>query len=113
MCLNGRHWQPKQKFLLQGTIYPDCIESEGGIKSHHNVGGLPLNNGIYRSYRTTPELYKTRSREVAEALGLPKEIAHRMPFPGPGLSVRVVGKVTREAIEVVKRGKRNHRRCAG
>ncbi|WP_373839813.1 glutamine-hydrolyzing GMP synthase [Methanospirillum sp.] len=90
------------KFLLQGTIYPDWAESERGIKSHHNVGGLPLTikfSGVIEPLR---DLYKEDVREVAEALGLPREIAHRMPFPGPGLSVRVVGKVTREAIEVVR-----------
>lgn len=90
------------KFLLQGTIYPDCIESEGGIKSHHNVGGMPLSMEFQKVIEPLRELYKDEVREIAEALGLPKEIAHRMPFPGPGLSVRVVGPVTRESIEVVR-----------
>jgi len=90
------------KSLLQGTIYPDCIESEGGIKSHHNVGGMPLSMEFTRVIEPLRELYKDEVREVAEALGLPREIAHRMPFPGPGLSVRVVGAVTREAVEVVR-----------
>nr|WP_319539254.1 glutamine-hydrolyzing GMP synthase [uncultured Methanospirillum sp.] len=90
------------KYLLQGTIYPDCIESEGGIKSHHNVGGMPLSMEFSKVIEPLRELYKDEVREVAEALGLPSEIAHRMPFPGPGLSVRVVGAVTREAIEVVR-----------
>jgi len=90
------------KYLLQGTIYPDCIESEGGIKSHHNVGGMPLSMEFSKVIEPLRELYKDEVREVAEALGLPNEIAHRMPFPGPGLSVRVVGAVTREAIEVVR-----------
>ncbi len=90
------------KFLLQGTIYPDCIESEGGIKSHHNVGGMPLSMEFSKVIEPLRELYKDEVRDVAEALGLPSEIAHRMPFPGPGLSVRVVGAVTRDAIEVVR-----------
>lgn len=90
------------KFLLQGTIYPDCIESEGGIKSHHNVGGMPLAMEFKKVIEPLRELYKDEVREVAEELGLPREIAHRMPFPGPGLSVRIVGTVTREAVEVVR-----------
>ena len=90
------------KYLLQGTIYPDCIESEGGIKSHHNVGGMPLSMEFSKVIEPLRELYKDEVRDVAEALGLPSEIAHRMPFPGPGLSVRIVGAVTREAIEVVR-----------
>lgn len=90
------------RLLLQGTIYPDCIESEGGIKSHHNVGGMPLSIEFDKVIEPLRELYKDEVREVAEALGLPKEIAHRMPFPGPGLSVRVVGLVTRESIAVIR-----------
>ncbi len=90
------------KILLQGTIYPDCIESEGGIKSHHNVGGMPADVSFSKVVEPLRELYKDEVRAVAEALGLPDEIAHRMPFPGPGLSVRVVGAVTREAIEAVR-----------
>ena len=88
--------------LLQGTIYPDCIESEGGIKSHHNVGGMPLSIAFDKVIEPLRELYKDEVRQVAEALGLPTEIAHRMPFPGPGLAVRVVGQVSREAIAVVR-----------
>jgi len=90
------------KYLLQGTIYPDCIESEGGIKSHHNVGGMPLSMKFEKVIEPLRELYKDEVRQVAEALDLPKEIAHRMPFPGPGLSVRVVGPVTRESITVIR-----------
>jgi GMP synthase (glutamine-hydrolysing) len=88
--------------LLQGTIYPDCIESEGGIKSHHNVGGMPPVIAFSKIIEPLRELYKDEVREVAAALSLPEEIVNRMPFPGPGLSVRVVGPVTREAIEVVR-----------
>lgn len=88
--------------LLQGTIYPDRIESEGGIKSHHNVGGMPLEIAFEKIIEPLRDLYKDEVRELAGALGLPPEIQHRMPFPGPGLAVRVVGEVTRERIEVVR-----------
>jgi len=88
--------------LLQGTIYPDRIESEGGIKSHHNVGGMPLNMEFKKVIEPLRDLYKDEVREVAGALGLPKEIQHRMPFPGPGLAVRVLGEVTMEKISVIR-----------
>ena len=88
--------------LLQGTIYPDISESEEGIKSHHNVGGMPLSIGFSKVIEPLRELYKDEVREVAAALSLPEEVVTRMPFPGPGLSVRVVGPVTRESIEVVR-----------
>jgi GMP synthase (glutamine-hydrolysing) len=88
--------------LLQGTIYPDRIESEGGIKSHHNVGGMPLQMEFSRVIEPIRDLYKDEVREVAGALGLPKEIQHRMPFPGPGLAVRVIGEITREKIAVIR-----------
>ncbi len=81
------------KCLLQGTIYPDRIESEGGIKSHHNVGGMPLHMEFTKVIEPIRDLYKDEVREVAGALGLPKEIQHRMPFPGPGLAVRVLEKL--------------------
>jgi GMP synthase (glutamine-hydrolysing) len=90
------------KCLLQGTIYPDRIESEGGIKSHHNVGGMPLHMEFTKVIEPIRDLYKDEVREVAGALGLPKEIQHRMPFPGPGLAVRVLGEVTREKIAVIR-----------
>ena len=90
------------KCLLQGTIYPDRIESEGGIKSHHNVGGMPLHMEFTRVIEPIRDLYKDEVREVAGALGLPKEIQHRMPFPGPGLAVRVIGEVTKEKIAVIR-----------
>ncbi|MFC6725000.1 glutamine-hydrolyzing GMP synthase [Halobium palmae] len=89
-------------YLVQGTIYPDRIESEGGIKSHHNVGGLPDVvdfDGIVEPVR---DLYKDEVREVARELGLESVVAERMPFPGPGLAVRVVGEVTREKVEVAR-----------
>ncbi|MWV63699.1 glutamine-hydrolyzing GMP synthase subunit GuaA [Halorubrum sp. JWXQ-INN 858] len=89
-------------YLVQGTIYPDRIESEGNIKSHHNVGGLPDVvdfDGIVEPVR---DLYKDEVREVARALGLEEVIAERMPFPGPGLAVRIVGEVTREKAGVAR-----------
>jgi GMP synthase (glutamine-hydrolysing) len=86
--------------LVQGTIYPDRIESEGTIKSHHNVGGLPERidfDGIVEPMR---DLYKDEVREVARELDL--AMAERMPFPGPGLAVRVLGEVTEEKLAVVR-----------
>ena len=88
--------------LLQGTIYPDRIESEGGIKSHHNVGGMPLDMEFTKVIEPIRDLYKDEVRDVAGALGLPKEIQHRMPFPGPGLAVRVLGEVTRDKVAVIR-----------
>ena len=88
--------------LLQGTIYPDRIESEGGIKSHHNVGGMPLEMEFTKVIEPIRDLYKDEVREVAGALSLPKEIQHRMPFPGPGLAVRVLGEVTRDKVAVIR-----------
>jgi GMP synthase (glutamine-hydrolysing) len=90
------------KHLLQGTIYPDRIESQGGIKSHHNVGGMPLSIAFSRIIEPLRDHYKDEVREVAGALGIPPEIQHRMPFPGPGLAVRVLGEVTREKVAVVR-----------
>jgi GMP synthase (glutamine-hydrolysing) len=90
------------KCLLQGTIYPDRIESEGGIKSHHNVGGMPLDMEFTKVIEPIRDLYKDEVREVAGALGMPKEIQHRMPFPGPGLAVRVLGEVTRDKVAVIR-----------
>ncbi len=89
-------------YLLQGTIYPDIIESEGGIKSHHNVGGLPVDINFKGVIEPLADLYKDEVREVAGALEMPTEIQHRMPFPGPGLAVRCVGEVTEEKIAVVR-----------
>ncbi len=89
-------------YLIQGTIYPDRIESEGGIKSHHNVGGLPQHIDFKGIVEPIDDLYKDEVREVARALELPEEICERMPFPGPGLSVRIVGEVTEEKVDVVR-----------
>ncbi len=90
------------RYLIQGTIYPDRIESEGGIKSHHNVGGLPSIVDFEGIVEPLADLYKDEVREVARALGMTKEVSERMPFPGPGLSVRIIGEVTEEKLDVVR-----------
>lgn len=90
------------KYLLQGTIYPDVIESQGGIKSHHNVGGMPLDIEFEDVIEPLVDLYKDEVRDVAGGLDLPTEIRHRMPFPGPGLAVRCLGEVTPEKIAIVR-----------
>jgi GMP synthase (glutamine-hydrolysing) len=89
-------------YLIQGTIYPDRIESEGGIKSHHTVGGLPSVMDFKGIIEPIEDLYKDEVRDVARKLDLPAEISERMPFPGPGLSVRVIGEVTPEKVAVVR-----------
>ncbi len=89
------------KYLVQGTIAPDWIESEGGIKSHHNVAGLP-SGMMLELVEPLRDLYKDEVRKVARELGLPESISERMPFPGPGLAVRVIGEVTPEKIEIVR-----------
>ncbi len=94
------------EYLIQGTIYPDVIESMGGIKSHHNVGGMPLEYKFKDIVEPLRELYKDEVREVAKHINLPEGIAERMPFPGPGLAVRVVGEVTPEKVKAVKRATR-------
>ncbi|GAB7092615.1 glutamine-hydrolyzing GMP synthase [Halorubrum luteum] len=90
------------EYLVQGTIYPDRIESEGNIKSHHNVGGLPEVVDFEGIVEPVRDLYKDEVREVARALGLEEIISERMPFPGPGLAVRVIGEVTREKAAVAR-----------
>ncbi|NHX36882.1 MULTISPECIES: glutamine-hydrolyzing GMP synthase [Halolamina] len=89
-------------YLVQGTIYPDRIESEGNIKSHHNVGGLPEAVDFEGIVEPVRDLYKDEVREVARELGLEEVISERMPFPGPGLAVRIVGEVTKEKVEVAR-----------
>ncbi|ELY83099.1 glutamine-hydrolyzing GMP synthase [Natrinema altunense] len=89
-------------YLVQGTIYPDRIESEGGIKSHHNVGGLPEVVDFEGIVEPVRDLYKDEVREVARHLGLDELVAERMPFPGPGLAVRIIGEITEEKLEVAR-----------
>ena len=94
----------KMDFLVQGTIYPDIIESlsnKGVVKSHHNVGGLPEDID-FELLEPVKWLFKDEVRAVGEALGLPHDQVWRQPFPGPGLGVRVVGAITREKIEYVR-----------
>ncbi|WP_353634327.1 glutamine-hydrolyzing GMP synthase [Halobacterium sp. NMX12-1] len=90
------------EYLVQGTIYPDRIESEGTIKSHHNVGGLPERVGFEGIVEPMRDLYKDEVREVARHLDLEEIISERMPFPGPGLAVRVIGEATPEKVEVAR-----------
>jgi GMP synthase (glutamine-hydrolysing) len=89
-------------YLVQGTIYPDRIESEGTIKSHHNVGGLPEVVDFEGIVEPMRDLYKDEVREVARELDLESIIAERMPFPGPGLAVRIIGEVTEEKLDVAR-----------
>lgn len=89
-------------FLGQGTIYPDVLESKKGIKSHHNVGGLPKELGSFELVEPVKLLYKDEVREVGKALGLPDSMVYRQPFPGPGLSVRCVGAITQDRLEAVR-----------
>ena len=87
-------------FLSQGTIYPDILESDG-IKSHHNVGGLP-EDLQFELVEPVKLLYKDEVRVVGKALGLPDNMVYRQPFPGPGLGVRCIGAITRDRLEAVR-----------
>ena len=96
------------KWLAQGTIYPDVIESAGAktkkahaIKSHHNVGGLPENMNL-KLLEPLRDLFKDEVRELGVALGLPREMVYRHPFPGPGLGVRILGEVKREYADLLR-----------
>jgi GMP synthase (glutamine-hydrolysing) len=96
------------EYLIQGTIYPDRIESgfkknSDKIKSHHNVAGLPEKIKFKKILEPLRDLYKDEVRKVAIMLDLPKEIVNRQPFPGPGLAVRVIGELTDEKVRIAKR----------
>jgi len=100
---------PQAKWLAQGTIYPDVIESAGAktkkaqaIKSHHNVGGLPDTMHL-KLLEPLRELFKDEVRELGVALGLPRDMVYRHPFPGPGLGVRILGEVKREYADLLRR----------
>jgi len=96
------------EYLIQGTIYPDRIESgfrkgSDKIKSHHNVAGLPEKIKFKKILEPLRDLYKDEVRKVARMLDLPKEIVNRQPFPGPGLAVRIIGELTEEKVRVAKK----------
>jgi GMP synthase (glutamine-hydrolysing) len=102
----GSHGE-EVEFLVQGTLYPDVVESGGGtgtanIKSHHNVGGLPddLQFSLVEPLRA---LFKDEVRRVGEQLGLPPEIVWRQPFPGPGLGIRIIGAVSKDRLDILRR----------
>ncbi|MDO5617316.1 glutamine-hydrolyzing GMP synthase [Kocuria sp.] len=97
----------KVGYLVQGTLYPDIVESGGGegaatIKSHHNVGGLP-EDLEFELVEPLRELFKDEVREVGRQLGLPESIVGRQPFPGPGLGIRIIGEVTEQRLEILRR----------
>jgi GMP synthase (glutamine-hydrolysing) len=105
---NARSGAPRFRWLAQGTLYPDVIESiaiagnpAALIKSHHNVGGLPKKMKL-KLIEPLRELFKDEVREVGAQLGLPKEIVQRQPFPGPGLAVRILGAITPERLRVLR-----------
>ena len=106
LVLEARGGGESIDFLVQGTLYPDVVESGGGtgtanIKSHHNVGGLPedLQFTLVEPLRT---LFKDEVRAIGRELGLPEVIVSRQPFPGPGLGIRIVGEVTRERLALLR-----------
>ena len=96
----------KMDILVQGTIYPDVIESGKGdastIKSHHNVGGLPDVIDFERIVEPLRDLFKDEVRATGLALGIPKELVYRQPFPGPGLAIRIIGKITKEKADTLR-----------
>ena len=91
---------------MQGTIYPDVIESGVGnaavIKSHHNVGGLPDYVDFKEIIEPLRSLFKDEVRKVGEELGIPEDIVWRQPFPGPGLAIRIIGDITKEKLEILR-----------
>ena len=107
------------KWLAQGTIYPDVIESAGAktgkahvIKSHHNVGGLPAHMKL-QLLEPLRELFKDEVRKLGTALDLPADMVHRHPFPGPGLGVRILGEVHKPYADLLRRADADfHRRVA-
>lgn len=88
-------------FLAQGTIYPDILESQDGVKAHHNVGGLP-EDLQFELCEPVKLLYKDEVRVVGRELGLPENMVERQPFPGPGLGVRCLGAITRDRLEALR-----------
>ena len=96
----------KVQVLVQGTIYPDVIESGAGnastIKSHHNVGGLPERMDFEQIVEPLRDLFKDEVRKVGLELGIPSELVYRQPFPGPGLAVRIIGEITKDKLEVLR-----------
>ena len=106
---------PPVKFLVQGTLYPDVIESVSvkgpsqTIKTHHNVGGLPADMP-FSLIEPLRDLFKDEVRQIGRELGLPEEILVKHPFPGPGLAVRVLGEVTREKLQTLRPADRNRGR---
>jgi GMP synthase (glutamine-hydrolysing) len=101
----GAHGEAVE-FLVQGTLYPDVVESGGGsgaasIKSHHNVGGLPADLG-FKLVEPLRDLFKDEVRKVGAELGLPPAIVGRQPFPGPGLAIRIVGEVTPQRLRILR-----------
>ena len=89
-------------YLIQGTIYPDVLESESGIKAHHNVGGMPEKTEFKGVIEPLYYLYKDDVRAVGRELGLAVALSERMPFPGPGLSIRACGEATREKVAAAR-----------
>ena len=88
-------------FLAQGTIYPDILESQDGVKAHHNVGGLP-EDLQFELCEPVKLLYKDEVRVVGRELGLPENMVERQPFPGPGLAIRVIGEITEEKLSILR-----------